>query len=274
MKNKHPHLEQMVERLNAEYDKGCWWKELVDMPGVFVGLQGKNVIVSWRGALLLQIALVDGRLEVRAREKALRIHSSRYRVFLDKSSTHSKAKTVQGLDGVARYLPQICKQTELLATPSERLASRVGGRLLSTLACNFELKNKVVNLVTMQKDGKIQAVCIRPYASADLRGKNPRVLEVLRRLNLLWQQEQQNIVRLFQNQIFLWQSLRGSFFQARRKVVEPVCLCSDVSLLITEFDGVQREHGLPELVLSLAGVVPVCVGKPDNVNEKHLTGLC
>ncbi len=269
MKNKGFCLEQIIERLNAEYEKGSWWQILVDRPGVFVGLQDDAVAAYWRGFLLLHITLVDGRLQVQAREKALCIHSSRCRVVLDKSATYAKTQTVQGLDGVARYLPQICKQAELLATPAQQLAGRIGSRLFGTLACHFEVKNKVVDLVTMCGEGKIRGLCIRPYASADLRGNRPRIQDVLRDLNRIWQREEEAIVRLFRNQILLWQSLRGRFFQVRRNIIQPVCL-HPISLLITDFDSVQREHGLPELVSGLDGFGAICVGKPDNVSEKHL----
>ena len=264
------YLQYFSELLNAEYEKGGWWQKLVDRLGIFLSLEGKNICAFWRGAFVVRVQLVDNRLVVQANKWALVENFTRTRVILKEESTAAHVHFVQGLKGFERRLPQICALAEQFASPEKRLASRIGRRFLGLVGFDFSLGKNSLDLVLLQKDASLLGICIRSYLSGDLRGSSPRIISVLSKMQTKWQEKQSEICKQVCRQIFLWRLLKGKFFQARLNFSTPQNCVPKLSLLITEFDSVQRQYGLSRLLLPLGEFEPICVAKPDNVNEKHL----
>lgn len=264
------YLQHFSELLNAEYEKGGWWQKLVDRSGIFLSLEEKSICVFWRGAFVVRVQLVDNRLVVQANKWALVENFTRTRVVLKEESTVAQVHFVQGLKGFERRLPQICALAEQFAPPEKRLAGRVGRRFSGTVGFDFQLGKNSLDLVLLQKDASLQGICIRSYLSGDLRGNSPRIISILSKMQARWQEEQSEICKQMCRQIFLWRFLKGKFFQARRNFSIPQNCIPKLSLLITEFDGVQRQYGLSKLLLPLGELETICVAKPDNVSEKHL----
>ncbi len=263
------YLRHFSELLNAEYEKGAWWQKLVDRSGMFLSLEGKSICAFWRGAFVLRVQLAGSRLVVQANKWAFMENFTRSRVIVKEKSTEARVRFVQGLKGFEQRLPQICTLAEQFTDSQKRLASRIGRRFLGTVGCDFPLGKKSLDLV-LQKDVTLLGICIRPYVSGDLRGSSPRIISILQKMQARWQEEKSEICKEACRQVFLWQLLQGKFFQARRNLKTPQNCIPKLSLLITEFDGVQRQYGLPKLLLPLQELEPICVAKPDNVSEKHI----
>jgi len=252
----------IVDELNQLYDdKGSWWRKMADDKDTFILIRNNRVHVLVNGGLLLQIRMdARNKMVCETHEEFLSLRSEKNPyVKLDQDSTEP-IRRVQGLNGLSEHYPKVKRRIKLFTGKEKQVVQQLALKLKQIIDLEVGLEGDIkegatrkgaqrVDMAGVSDKGTLIFFEVKLFDNSEIRSKRtPKVVGQLKKYKKLLEKYHSEILRGYKDQYKMYQKLKGRFFKKRLQYFNLKKLNQNVRLIITGFDGSQRDILLPTIL--------------------------
>ena len=254
--------ERLVESLNQLYqDQNSWWRKIVDDDDVFILIRNNRIHVLANGGLLLQITMDStGKLICQTHEEflSLRSEGNPYTVLTDDET--ATPKRVEGLKGLAKHYELVKRRIKLFTGKEKQAVQDIVLKHKQFVDVEIGLEGdkkesaykkgaQRVDMAALLPGGILTFFEVKLFDNSEIRAKeSPPVVGQLKKYQHLLKKYEHEILEGYNQQLQMYGKLNGTFFENRLSNQKVLKIYPEVRLLITGFDGGQKEYLLPRLL--------------------------
>jgi len=283
--------QKFITELNRLHgDEHSWWHKMVEDDDVFILIRKNRVHVLVNGGLLLQVSQNRGGLICKAHEDFLSLRNvdDPY-VTLTERETAS-IKRVKGLKGLSEHYEKVKRRIKLFTGREKQVVQGLGLGIEQIIDLEVGLGGEKkegasrkgaqrIDMAGISDNGALVFFEVKLFDNSEIRARGePKVVGQLKKYRELLKRYRSEILDGYEKQFEVYEKLEGSFFKRRMPKPEKFYLYPRTRLIITEFDGSQRDF-LHSTILK--GILKgmkweadspdlIAVGKHKIIKEKRL----
>ncbi len=258
--------QNFIDELNRLYNvKHSWWQKMVDDKDAFILIRNNRVHVLVNGGTLLQIRMsTQNEMVCEAHEDFLSLrNTSNPYVRLDENST-APITRVNGLNGLSKHYQKVKRRIKLFAGREKQVVQyfSLSSPQIIDLEVGLEGEKKRdasrkgaqrVDMAGISKSGNLVFYEVKLFENSEIRSKKtPKVVGQLKKYERLQQKYQDEIIKGYEDQFKTYRKLKGKFFENRSQCTEVSNIYPEIRLIITAFDGSQKEFLLPTILKGIS----------------------
>jgi len=234
---------------------------MADDKDAFILIRNNRVHVLVNGGLLLQIRMhSQGGMVCEAHEDFLSLRNmSKPYAKLDDDSTEPISR-VNGLNGLSKHYQKVKRRINLFTGKEKKIVQHFSLSLPQIIDLEIGLEDEKkkdasrkgaqrIDMAGISERGTLVFYEVKLFNNSEIRSKDtPMVVGQLKKYERLLQKFQDEILEGYEDEFKTYQKLKGSFFKNRSQPTAVSNIDHNVRLIITAFDGSQKEFLLPTIL--------------------------
>jgi hypothetical protein len=252
---------EFINSLNELYkDKNSWWRTIVDDKDVFILIRNNQIRAQVSGGLLLEISQnAQKKLMCRMSDLFLTLHSGTVRYVTIDETTTAPTERIEGLRGLVKHYDKVKARIKNFTGREKQVVQYLANN--TTQVVDFEIgfegklkegavKKSVprIDMAAITNGGTLVFFEVKLFENSEIRAKEtetPKVAGQLLKYEKLLAQYGRDIIAGYKEQLRVYSQLEGKFFKSRVSNFSEIDLYPQARLIITGFDGPQRDIMLP-----------------------------
>jgi len=234
---------------------------MADDKDAFILLRNSRVHVLVNGGLLIQIRMdANGKMVCETHEEFLSLRSEKKPyVKLDEDSTEP-IERVKGLNGLSKHYQKVKRRIKLFTGREKQVVQQFSLKIPDIIDLEVGLEGEMrkgasrkaaqrIDMAAVSDRGTLAFFEVKLFDNSEIRSKGrPKVVGQLKKYEKLLKKFHTEIIDGYAAQGRMYEKLKGRFFKSRFKAFENLNVYPTVRLIITGFDGGQKEFLLPTIL--------------------------
>ena len=280
-----------IDELNRLYDvKNSWWRKMANDKDAFILIRNNRVHVLVNGGLLMQIEFVRGRINCKIHEDFLSLRNTDNPYVTVGEKTIAPIQRVEGLKDLSKHYSKVKRRIKIFTGKEKQTVQDLGLKVTQIIDMEIGLEGdkkkgaskkgaQRVDMAGISDKGALVFFEIKLFDNGELRSRGtPRVVGQLKKYDRLLGKFRSEIINGYKDQYKVYQQLKGNFFKNRLNIFEIKKLYPNVRLIITGFDGGQKEFILPTVLRGIRDGMAwddkmadlIAIGSHSNLKEGRL----
>ena len=280
-----------IDELNRLYDvKNSWWRKMANDKDAFILIRNNRVHVLVNGGLLMQIEFVRGRINCKIHEDFLSLRNTDNPYVTMGENTIAPIQRVEGLKDLSKHYSKVKRRIKIFTGKEKQAVQDLGVKVTQIIDMEIGLEGdkkkgaskkgaQRVDMAGISDKGALVFFEIKLFDNGELRSRGtPRVVGQLKKYDRLLGKFRSEIINGYEDQYKVYQQLNGNFFKNRLNIFEIKKLYPNVRLIITGFDGGQKEFLLPTIIKGICDGMGwdnktpdlIAIGSHSNLKEGRL----
>jgi len=280
-----------IDELNRLYDvKNSWWRKMANDKDAFILIRNNRVHVLVNGGLLMQIEFIRGRINCKIHEDFLSLRNTDNPYVTMGENTIAPIQRVEGLKDLSKHYSKVKRRIKIFTGKEKQAVQDLGLNVTQIIDMEIGLEGdkkegaskkgaQRVDMAGISDKGALVFFEIKLFDNSELRSRGtPRVVGQLKKYDRLLGKFRSEIINGYKDQHKVYQQLNGNFFKNRLNIFKIKKIYPNVRLIITGFDGGQKEFLLPTILRGIrSGMVwdkktndLIAIGSHSNLKEGRL----
>jgi len=252
---------EFIDTLNELYEnEKSWWRTIVDDQDVFILLRNNQLRAQVSGGLLLEISYnAKRKLICKMSDLFLTLHSGTVRYVEIDETTTAPTQQIEGLRGLVRHYAKVKARIKNFTGREKQVVQHLANSTPQVVDFEVGFEGKVkeggkqksvprIDMAAITDGGTLVFFEVKLFENSEIRAKEtetPKVAGQLLKYEKLLAQYGRDIVAGYKEQFYIYSQLEGKFFKSRVRDFAEIDLYPQARLIITGFDGPQRDIMLP-----------------------------